>query len=311
LTLRTCETALVRSPRLAVAMLVVSGITFGTAGTARALGPDSATSLGVAAVRIGLGALILLALLRPLGGRYSELSPLLRRPAVWLAAVFVVLFQTLYFVGVTLDGVVLGALLTMGSLPVFSGLLGAFFGHRVHRTWIVSTIICTAGLVFLSVDGIEGGSALGVAAALGSGLAGAVYTVLIKRMLDDGTSEIPLSVAAYLIAGVIFLPLLLLQSPTWLLTPQGAAMAVYLGVVAMALPNILWVKALTTLPPGPTSTLMLTDPAVATILGVVLLGERLAVIGVFGLGLVIVGLVMQGRALARSESTVDVPRTGV
>lgn len=290
-------------------MLVISGMTFATAGTARALGPDSATSLGVAAVRVGIGALIFLAMLRPLGGHYRDLGPLVRRPMLWLAGVFVVLFQTLYFVGVTLDGVALGALLTMGSLPVFSGVLGAFFGHPVNRAWLTATVICTLGLVLLSIDGIDGGSVLGVIAALGSGLAGAAFTVTVKRLLDEGAPEIPVSVVAFLIAGALLLPALLLQDPSWLLTWQGAAMALWLGVVSMAVPNILWVKALTVLPPGPASTLMLTDPAVATILGVVVLGERLAVTGIVGLVLVITGLVMQGRSLARGGSSVEVPVT--
>lgn len=290
-------------------MLILSGATYATAGTARELGPDTATPLGVAAVRVGIGALVFLAFLRPLGGRYSQMVPLFRRPALWVAAVLSVLFQVLYFVGVSLDGVALGALLTMGSLPAFSGLLGAFFGHPVNRGWVVATIVCTVGLVLLSIDGIDGGSVLGVTAALGAGLAGAAFTVAMKRMLDQGTDEIPLSVTTYVIAGALLLPALLLQSPTWLLTPQGITMALYLGIVAMAVPNILWIKALRTLPPGPTSTLMLTDPAVATILGVVVLGERLALVGVLGLILVIIGLIMQGRAIARHGSDIEVPLT--
>lgn len=290
-----------------MALLVISGATYATAGTASALGPDSATPLGVAAVRLGVGAITFLAVLPLLGGRYRDLPALWRRPAVWIAALLSGLFQTLYFAGVALDGVALGALLTMGSVPVFSGILGAFFGHPVNRAWVLATVVCTTGLVLLSIDGIDGGSILGVSAALGSGLAGAAFTVALKRMLDQGVSEIPLSAATYCLAAVMLLPIFLLQSPTWLLTPQGIVFALYLGIVAMALPNVLWIKGLNALPPGPTATLMLTDPAVATILGVVVLGERLAMAGIVGLVLVVIGLVWQGRSLTRGGTPVEVP----
>ena len=288
-------------------MMVLVGAMYATAGTARALGPSTASSMGVAAVRLGLGALVFMLMLVPLGGRYAELPHLFRRPAVWIAALLSALFQTLYFVGVTLDGVALGGLLTMGSVPVFSGLLGALFGHRINRAWALATLIATVGLVLLSIDGIDGGSFVGVLAALGAGLAGGAFTVALKRMLDQGESEIPLSACTYTLAASLLLPALLLQSPEWLLTPQGIAMALYLGIVAMAIPNILWIKALATLPPGPASTLMLTDPAVATILGVVVFGERLAWTGIVGICLVVVGLVLQGRFLTRGGSSVEIP----
>jgi DME family drug/metabolite transporter len=78
-------------------------------------------------------------------------------------------------------------------------------------------------------------------------------------------------------------------------------LALYLGFFAMAIPNILWVKGLAGLAPGPSSTLMLTEPAVATVLGIVVLGESLTVAGIIGLVLVMAGLLMQGLTLARAK----------
>jgi DME family drug/metabolite transporter len=124
-----------------------------------------------------------------------------------------------------------------------------------------------------------------------------------KVIIERGMPGVPANVAAYLIAGVALIPVIIIvpQETAWILTTAGIVLALYLGLFAMAIPNILWVKGLAGLAPGPSSTLMLTEPAVATILGIVVLGETLALAGVVGLVLVMAGLLMQGLSLARAK----------
>jgi drug/metabolite transporter, DME family len=211
-------------------------------------------------------------------------------------------FQVLYFTGVSQAGVALGSLLAMGSVPAFAGLLGPLIGHRVTRAWAMATVICVAGLVLLSLDGIHGGSLWGVVAALVGGLSGAVFVLTTKVALQRGLPGVPANVAAYLLAGLALLPVIVVvpQDLSWIATAGGVVLALYLGMFAMAIPNILWVKGLAGLAPGPSSTLMLTEPAVATLLGIFVLGESLAAVGIVGLVLVMGGLLMQGLALART-----------
>ena len=295
------------TPRTAVVMTIGAAALFGTSGTAQALGPEGITPIAVAEMRLGLGGLLMMAMLPLLGHRISELGHFFRLPLVWFSALGSMLFQVLYFTGVQYAGVALGSLLIMGSVPVFAGILGAFFGHRISGTWVAATAVCIAGLVLLSLDGIHGGDAIGVAAAITGGLCGATFVLATKTLIERGEAPVPANIASYLIAGVVLLPVLFLlpQSLNWVLTLSGAALALYLGFFAMALPNVLWVKGLTALSPGPSSTLMLTEPAVATLLGVFVLGETLAVIGVIGLVLVMGGLLFQGLSLAKMPDPVE------
>lgn len=290
------------TPRAAVAMTMGAAALFGTAGTAQALGPAGVTPTAIAEMRLGLGGLLMLALLPVLGQRITSVWRFLRMPLVWLAALCCLLYQVLYFTGVQYAGVALGSLLVMGSVPVFAGLLGAFVGHRIIGSWLAATAVCITGLVLLSLDGIQGGDAKGVAAAIAGGFFGSIFVLVTKALIDRGEAPVQANIASYLIAGVALLPLLFLlpQSLNWVLTVSGALLALYLGFFAMALPNILWVKGLTALAPGPSSTLMLTEPAVATLLGIMVLGETLTLAGVIGLVLVMVGLLLQGLTLARA-----------
>lgn len=290
-------------------MLVACAAMFGTAGTAQALGPDTSTPLGVAAARLLIGGLVMLALLPRLGHSYAEVLMLVRSRTVWLAAVCSLMFQVGYFTGASLAGVALGALIIMGSVPLFSGFLGLFIGHRITASWLLATAICATGLVLLSADGITAGNPLGVVVALLGGFAGACFTVVVKRMSDRGIATVPATVTAYLLAGpaIIVLAIATGASLAWVASPSGVALALYLGVVAMAIPNVLWVKGMAHLAPGPSSTLMLTEPAVATLLGIIVLGETLAPAGVIGLVLVLLGLLLQGIVASRTPKMLDEP----
>ena len=52
---------------------------------------------------------------------------------------------------------------------------------------------------------------------------------------------------------------------------------------------------------------MLTDPVVATILGVVVLGEAFAPVTAAGVAMILGGLVLQGLVLAREEPDLEEP----
>lgn len=281
-------------------MLAVLGaaVLFGTTGTAQELGPDATTPLGVGAVRLLVGGLVLLAVLPLLGSRTGEATALWRTPAGAAAGACTALYQVAFFAGVERTGVALGTLVTIGSGPVLAGLLArGLLGERPGRAWLAATALCVSGLVLLTLLGGEGDAAAdlpGVALALLAGLAYAAYTVLAKRLMDDGAGAGPVMAAAFGLGGLLLVPVLLLQPLGWLATPGGLALALYLGLVATALAYVLFGRGLAVLPAGPVTTLVLAEPLVATALGTGLLGERLAPLGVAGAGLVLVGLAVQG-----------------
>ncbi|MGL4651520.1 MAG: EamA family transporter, partial [Caldilineaceae bacterium] len=77
---------------------------------------------------------------------------------------------------------------------------------------------------------------------------------------------------------------------TWALSPRGLAVALVLGLVATALAYLLYTRALRLIAVNNAVTLALAEPVVASLLGVLLLGERLPPLGWFGVALVATGL---------------------
>ena len=99
--------------------VLVAAVLFGTTGTAQALGPDASTPLTVGAGRIVVGG-ALLAALALAGGGFAGRWPL---PLVLLSGAGVAIYQLAFFQAVADTGVAVGAIVAIGSGPVFAGLL--------------------------------------------------------------------------------------------------------------------------------------------------------------------------------------------
>lgn len=283
-----------------VLVVLLSGTLLGTAGTAVALAPTNAstTSLGVA--RVGIGGLILLLLLPLFGGDRRNLWSVLRRPGVWVMALSTAAFQPLFFGATTRTGVALSTVLTIGTMPLFTGVIGrVLFKATFKRVWVVATSLAVIGLLLRSWEQLDGTDTIGIMMALGAGFATGCYVNGAKFELNRGGHAVELPAVAYTLSAILLLPLLLGDSLTWITTTPGILTAIYLGAISMALANTLQVVGLKKLSPGPTATLLLADPLTATILGIWLLDESITPIAILGLALVAVGLVMQGLAERR------------
>ena len=280
-----------------VLMVLASGTLLGTAGTAVALAPDEASTTTLGVARVGIGGLILILLLPLFGGDRKNLTKVIRRPGVWAMAISTAAFQPLFFGATARTGVALSTVLTIGTMPLFTGLIGRIlFGERFKRMWVIATSLAVTGLVLRSWEQLESIDFGGVVMALGAGFATGCYVNGAKYELNRGGHAVELPAVAYSLSAVLLLPLVVGDSFTWITTGAGLLTAIYLGAISMALANTLQVVGLKRLSPGPTATLLLADPLTATILGIWILDEAITPLGVFGLIIVAVGLVLQGLA---------------
>ena len=274
---------------MARTQVLIAAILFGTTGTAQALGPDASTPLTVGASRILVGGSILAAMALASGGFRG------RWPVghVLLAGAGVAVYQLAFFQAVADTGVAVGAIVAIGSGPVFAGILERVLdGVWPGRTWLLATALATAGVVVLSLASATDASlsAAGIALALVSGLGYATYTIVAKRLLRLGHTPVAVMGASFGLGAVLLLPVLLLGDTAWLHTPDGLALALYLGIVPTALAYSLFARGLRSLDASEVTTLVLAEPLTATVLGVVVLGERVGIGGVLGAVLILAGL---------------------
>jgi DME family drug/metabolite transporter len=78
----------------------------------------------------------------------------------------------------------------------------------------------------------------------------------------------------------------------WLARPSGIAVALELGLLATAAAYLLYTRALVRLPVSRAATLSLGEPLTATLLGLIVLGERITLPQAAGAAAVAAGLVL-------------------
>ena len=88
---------------------------------------------------------------------------------------------------------------------------------------------------------------------------------------------------------------------TWWLAPGGIVVVLWLGIATTTVAYLLFGLGLRLLQPGHIATLTLLEPAIATILGVFVLGEPIAAMGWIGCLLVFGALALLGIAENRRD----------
>ena len=291
--------------RRGVLEVLSAAVLFGTTGTTASFAPAGASPVSIGSARLVIGGLGLIVALPLLGGSRRSAVSLWRNRWGFVAGVMTALYQLAFFAGVSRAGVALATLVTIGSGPIFVGLLSwLLIRERPTGTWWLSTAICLAGLVLLTLDGSgqPGVDLGGLLLALTSGFGYAVYTVAAKRLMNGGVHAPEVMASAFSLGGLILLPVLVVSGAAWIASAQGLAVALWLGLGTTTVAYFLFGRGLRVLPAGPTATLVLAEPLVATLLGVFVLGEQLGIAGWAGAALVAAGLGLQGLSSIRSGS---------
>lgn len=282
--------------------ILLAALCFGTTGTAQALaGSGSAVSVGSARIVVGGGLLAAVAAAR------GELGSLRRSwPLVLSAALGVAGYQLAFFAAVRETGVAVGTVVTIGTAAVLTGGVERVVeGTRQGGRWLVATALAVSGLAVLAVASADDATLApaGIALALAAAAGYAGYAVISKRLLRLGHASGGVMGASFGLAGAFLVPTLLATDLGWLDTPRGLGLALYLGLVPTALAYLLYANGLRFVSAGETTTIVLAEPLTATLLGVVVLHERLHGAEVGGAALILAGLLALAVGLPRLRAT--------
>ena len=279
---------------------------FGTAYFERVLGTAQASPLAVAADRIVLAGLVLLAgalaagALR--GARTLPVVPLLA--AVAGAAGF----QLTFFSAVDGAGVAVATVVSIGTAPLVTGLLARVLGQPAPpRAWYPATGLGLAGVVLL-VGSSDGSSASGVWLAAAAGSFYAVYVVSGRALLDTGVDGLGVVAVVFAGAAAVMLPVALIARPGVPVEVGPLVAVAYLALGPTVVAYLLLARALASLPPASVVTLGLAEPLTGALLGLVVLREHLGAAQLCGAALVLGGLVVLTAAgSAASEAATPGP----
>ncbi|WP_250574119.1 EamA family transporter [Nonomuraea sediminis] len=197
----------------------------------------------------------------------------------WKSAVlgmlnFGAFFPLIFFAAYRLPG---GVASTIGSVqPLVVALLSlVVLQVRPARAVLLSALAGTGGVALLTLSSAARLDPLGIAAMLTATTLMATAIVLAKKW---GRPESPLVMTGWqlTVGGVVLLPLtLLVEGVPAAITGTNLLGFAYLGIVGTALAYALWFRGIDRLQPTSLSLLGLTNPLVATLAGLLILGQTL------------------------------------
>ena len=280
----------------AALVVIGSGLLFGTTGTAVVLADTGASPLSVAAMRLFVGSLGL-CVVAGLQREWRHLLKLWHTPTTWYMGFSVAGYMGMFFMAVHTGGVAIASLVSISLSPFFTASFARLTGAPwPGRVWVFSTVLAIAGVALLgsSDGGDASGRVAGALLAAGAGASYGIYAVLGARLIAAEHHATDALAAGFTIGAMLLLPILFFDH-SWVFTGKGFVLALWLGLATTTLSYIMFGYGITHLAPGIVATLVLSEPVVATLLGVSVLDEVMPPSGWFGCALIAIGLILVAR----------------
>ena len=286
------------SRKVGILAVLGSALCFGTTGTTQQLGVPDISPLAVGAARLLFGSLFLFlfAYIRR-GGRGTFRAS---RRDLLICGLGVAIYQLTFFSAVHITGIAISTVTALGSVPTFSAVVAYFvLGEKPQKSWYLGTSVTVIGIILVgTANGVDSFKPLGLLLAAIAGLGFAVFNVISRRSLARGAQDIWLTATSFGIAALITSPFLFAQNPEWILTRDGALSVLWLGLVPTAIGYFLFTFGLKRVDSSTAATLVLAEPATATILAALIIGESLVLQSFLGIAIVAAGILYISKSKA-------------
>ncbi|HEU5196067.1 MAG TPA: EamA family transporter [Methylomirabilota bacterium] len=265
--------------------ICLAAISWGTTGsvTAVLVQRAGAGALVIGATRMLVAAGLLLLLARASGPIRIARADRWRCVAL---GVCMAAFQACYFSAVTMTGIAIAALIAICSAPLIIALLAAAtLGERLTVRVSIALALGVIGTALLILGPRTAADfsprfVAGVGLALAAGLAYALYVVLTKATLAR-TAPLPLAGVNFTVSALVLAPVLAGPGVGQQIA-LGWPWLLYLGAVTTAGAYAIYTIGLRDVTASVAGIASLTEPLTATLLGVLVFGERLGAGGVAG-----------------------------
>lgn len=298
-----------------IATIGLASLLWGTTGTAATFAPGVGP-LAIGAAALGIGGLLQAAIALPALRRAGTVLRT-RVRTVLIGGVAVGVYPLAFYSSMHLAGVAVGSVISLASAPLAAGLLERLVDRSpLSRWWMLAAGLGVAGSAALCESKLDGPAAnvtstlAGVLLGLVAAAAYATYSWSAHRLIDSGVERSAAMGSVFGIGGALLVPVLLLTGAPLLTSTQNFAVAAYMSLVTMFLGYLVFGFGLTKVSASTATTVTLMEPAVATVLAVLIVGERLTPLGWIGLCVIGLALLILALAPANTAPQPQAPREG-
>lgn len=278
------------SERLAFVVVLLGAILWGTSGTAQTFIPVTVDPFIIATLRLAIGGFVLFFILIIFNKIKFKGWPW---KATIGAAIILALFQYSFFTSVRLTGVAIGTVVTIGSAPLFAGILEWVILRKLPpKKWFIATFFSIIGslLLFLNKELLILNTT-GIIVGLGAGFLFASYTFMNKKILEN-VGAIQMVAVVFSISALILSPFFFAFNKEGLLTTEGILAILYIGIFTASIAYVLFSIGLKKISASSATTLSLAEPLTAALLGVFIVGEDLNMTAWIGISFLLGGILI-------------------
>ncbi|WP_341205637.1 EamA family transporter [uncultured Psychrosphaera sp.] len=283
-----------------VIAIIIASFLWGTTGTVASFSPDI-NSLAIGAFSMGIGGVLLVITART--KLLIDYKVMLNQPkTLILGAASVAIYPLAFYSSMHLSGVAVGTVISIASAPFFA----AIFEHLISKKkislqWILSFIIGAIGIVMLTIGRDQSSitsysinqQSLGIVLGGIAGLTYAGYSWAARQFIESGVNSKSSMSGLFGCAAILLLPSLYFTGENLFSNGTNTLVSLYMAIIPMFLGYLLFGFGLNYIDASKATLITLIEPLVATLLAVLIIGERFKFIGWLGIALVSLCLLMQ------------------
>ncbi|KHM49889.1 MULTISPECIES: DMT family transporter [Pseudoalteromonas] len=282
-----------------VMAIIVASFLWGTTGTAASYSPD-VSSLAIGAFSMGIGGVLLVITARK--KLLIDYKLMLEQPVVFLlGAVSVAIYPLVFYTSMRLSGVAIGTVVSIATAPFFAAILERLISKKdISLQWMLSFVIGAIGIALLTLGKDQSNNAysinqqgLGILLGCIAGLTYAGYSWSARRLIESGIQSKSSMSGLFGCAALLLLPSLWFTGDNLFSSSTNAFVSLYMAIIPMFLGYLLFGFGLNYIDASKATLITLIEPLVATVLAIVIIGEKFKVIGWIGVALVSLCLLIQ------------------
>jgi DME family drug/metabolite transporter len=289
--------------RSGILAVLGAALCFGTTGTTQQLGVPDISPVAVASARLLCGSAFLF--IFAYFQRKTRGSVRMPIRDLIICGTGIGMYQLTFFSAVHSTGIAIATVTALGAAPTLSAVVAyVVLREKPQRSWYLGTAVTILGIVLVgTAHGIESFDPKGVGLATLAGFGFAVFNVVCRKSLAQGAQDIWLTATTFGVAALVSFPFLFTQNPEWILTSKGFFTVLWLGLVTTSVGYILFMFGLKRIESSKAATVVLAEPATATILAAFVIGENLVARSYIGILIVALGIAYISRTRSRETTS--------
>lgn len=295
--------------RRAIAAIAIASVLWGTTGIAASYTPG-VNPMATGAFAMGFAALLLLVSTLPT--LKQDRSLLVRHKAIMLCGgLAVCVYPLAFYSAMRLSGIAIGTLISLAGAPLVAAMLERLISKKMLTLrWYISFFIGVGGVLLLiqskgqDANTTRAMMSTGVLLGIVAAVSYAVYAFTTSELVCRGVCSSSAMAGQFGIAACILLPSLFFTGDNLFAGSVNITVAVYMALIPMFIGYLCFGYGLKYVSSSQATVVTMIEPAVATLLAVLIVGERFGIYGGVGIALMTVCLWLQMMAPATKKERV-------